>query len=122
MTAIVEYRIGVGVGLRVGDSVRITISGTSLASTPAYPSFTRRSVISPQATESSTLDSKEALSLLEDLTVYATVTAVPDDDALSTNVTVTSDGGAPVMSATASRKEFWKSALEASSRDSPAIT
>ena len=112
----------VGVGLGVGDSVRITISGTALASTPAYPSFTRRSVINPEATESSTLDSKEALSLLEDLTVYTTVTAVPEDDALSTNVTITSDGGAPVISATASRKEFWKAALEASARDSPAIT
>ena len=77
--------------------------------------------MSPEATELSRLDSKEALSLLEDLTVYSTVTAVPEDDELSTNVTITSDGGAPVISATASRKEFWKSALEASARDSPAI-
>ena len=111
-------------GLEVGVSGTKIITGTSLASTPTKPSFTSISVISPDVTESSKLDSiVEPSTPSEDVTVYSIVTAsVTEVEVLSTDVTTTSDGSAPVMSATAIRKELSKSALEASSWESPAIT
>jgi hypothetical protein len=91
-------------GLEVGVSGTKMISGTSLASTPTKPSFTSISVISPDVTESSKLDSiVEPSTPSEDVTVYSIVTAsVTEVDVLSTDVTITSDGSAPVISATAS--------------------
>jgi hypothetical protein len=111
-------------GLEVGVSRIKMISGTSLASTPTKPSFTSISVISPDVTESSKLDSiVEPSTPSEDVTVYSIVTAsVTEDVVNSTDVTITSDGSAPVMSATAIRKELSNAALEASSWESPAIT
>jgi hypothetical protein len=113
-------------GLEVGDSGTKIITGTSLASTPTKPSFTSISVISPDVTESSKLDSiVEPSTPSEDVTVYFTVivtASVTEVEVLSTDVTTTSDGSAPVISATASRRELSNSALEASSWESPAIT
>ena len=113
-------------GLEVGDSVTKIISGASLASTPTKPSFTSISVISPDVTESSKRDSIAEPSIpSEDVTVYITViitSPVTEDVVNSIDVTITSDGSAPVMSATAIRTEISKSALEASSFERPAIT
>ena len=113
-------------GLEVGASRIKMISGTSLASTPTKPSFTSISVISPDVTESSKRDSiVEPSTPSEDVTVYFTViitSPVTEDVVNSIDVTITSDGSAPVMSATAIRRELSNSALEASSCESPVIT
>ena len=95
-------------GLEVGVSGIKIITGTSLASTPTKPSITSISVISPDVTESSKLDSiVEPSTPSEDVTVYSIVTAsVTEVEVLSTDVTTTSDGSAPVMSATASCREL----------------
>ena len=97
-------------GLEVGVSGIKIITGTSLASAPTKPSVTSISVISPDVTESSKLDSIEEPSTpSEDVTVYFTVivtSPVTEDVVNSTDVTTTSDGSAPVMSATASCREL----------------